>query len=166
MISMLITRGSMLTPFALFAFIGGFGTKAVHHAPQRTNAGDIVSNDNRAPAGTLENGVLTLRLEVRPGALHPEEDNGPSVPVLAFAEVGHPLNVPGPLIRVVQGTEVRVSIKNPFPDSTLTIHGLQDHNGKDAGPLVIPGGQARESLSRNNGRHLLLLGDYEFTRPH
>lgn len=108
----------------------------------------IVANDNRVSAGALRDGVLTLHLEIRAGALHPEDDNGPSVQTLAFAEVGSALRVPGPLIRVRQGTEVRVSVRNPFPDSTLTIHGLQDHNGVGAGPLVIPGGQTRETRFR------------------
>ncbi len=146
---LLTMRASILTPFAFLAFGGTSGISAptMHRAAAVAGAipDDIVANDNRTPAGTLKDGVLTVHLEVRPGALHPEEDNGPSVPTLAFAEVGSPLRVPGPLIRVPQGTEIHVSIRNPFPDSTLTVHGLQDHDGIDAGPLVIPGGQTRET---------------------
>ena len=104
----------------------------------------IAANDNRRPAGRLEDGVLTLQLEVRAGALYPEEDDGPSVPALAFAEVGRAMQVPGPLIRVRQGTEIRVSVRNPFRDSTLTVYGLHTHLAtRDAG-LRIPAGEMRE----------------------
>ena len=104
----------------------------------------IVSNDNRAPAGILKNGVLTLNLEIRQGALHSEEDTGPSIPALAFAETGKPLHVPGPLIRVPQGTEILVRVTNPFKDSLLTVHGLNDHNDKPKVPLTIPAGESRQ----------------------
>ena len=100
----------------------------------------ITANDNRRPAGRLEHGVLTLALEVRPGLLRPEEDDGPGIPALAFAEVGQPLQVPGPLIRVPQGTEVRVSLRNPT-DSTLVVHGF--------GGRAIPSAQRR----RGAGAH-------------
>jgi FtsP/CotA-like multicopper oxidase with cupredoxin domain len=43
-----------------------------------------------------------------------------------------------------------VSVRNPFSDSALTVHGLQDHDGKDSGPLVVPGGQTREVRFRAN----------------
>jgi manganese oxidase len=115
-------------PIALFALL------AVH--PSATPAGPglsyrlpaagpetIAANDNRRPAGRLDHGVLTLALEVRAGVLRPEEDSGRGIPALAFAEVGRPMLVPGPLIRVPQGTEVRISLRNPL-DSTLTVYGL------------------------------------------
>ncbi|MEP6905096.1 MAG: hypothetical protein ABI875_03380, partial [Gemmatimonadales bacterium] len=75
MTNLLITRGSMLAPLAIFAFIGGFGTKGVPHAAQRIGssdvlANDVVANDNRTPAGSLKDGILTLHLEVRPRSNH------------------------------------------------------------------------------------------------
>jgi hypothetical protein len=36
-----------------------------------------------------------MRLEAREGRFFPEEEAGPSVPALAFAEVGGPAQVPG-----------------------------------------------------------------------
>jgi len=99
----------------------------------------IAANDNRQPAGRFEQGVLTLALEVRAGALRPEEDSGLGLPALAFAEVGKPLQVPGPLIRVPQGAEVRVSLRNPL-DSTLTVYGLGTRPlGSDSGIVIKPG---------------------------
>jgi FtsP/CotA-like multicopper oxidase with cupredoxin domain len=103
----------------------------------------IAANDNRHPAGRLEHGVLTLALEVRIGALRPEEDGGPGLPALAFAEVGQPLQVPGPLIRVPQGTEVRVSIRNPL-DSTLAVYGFGARPLPNDSGIVLRPGQTRE----------------------
>ena len=47
----------------------------------------IQANHNRAPAGKLEKGVLTLHLEVRQGAWYPEADTGPSMKVYAFVSL-------------------------------------------------------------------------------
>ena len=63
----------------------------------------IQANSNRVPAGKLENGILTLHLELRQGDWHPEADSGPSMKVYAFGEEGQMLQVPGPLIRVSEG---------------------------------------------------------------
>lgn len=106
--------------------------------------GRIVSNDNRRPGGRLENGVLTLRLEVQQGQLFPEADGGRSVPALAFAEVGQAPQVPGPLVRVTQGTEIRVSVRNPFRDSTLTVFGLRAQSAEGDSGLRVPPGESRE----------------------
>src|SRR5688572_6566483 len=60
----------------------------------------ISTNDNRSPAGRLDNGVLSLRLELRRGVWLPEAEDGEAIPVYAFGEVGKPLQAPAPLIRV------------------------------------------------------------------
>lgn len=73
---------------------------------------DIQANPNRVPAGTLRNGVLTVRLEARTGVWHPEADDGPGLVVQAFAEEGHAAQNPGALIRVPEGTEIRVTVRN------------------------------------------------------
>jgi FtsP/CotA-like multicopper oxidase with cupredoxin domain len=108
----------------------------------------IASNDNRRPAGQLKGGVLTLRLELRAGLLQPEENDGPGVPALAFAEVGRKLEVPGPLIRVPHGTEIRVSVRNPLPESTLTVYGLHTRPAAGDSGLRIPPGETREARFR------------------
>jgi hypothetical protein len=59
----------------------------------------IQPNANRVPAGKLENGVLSLRLELREGGWYPEAETGPSLKVYAFAEEGKAPQIPGPLIR-------------------------------------------------------------------
>jgi len=104
----------------------------------------IAANDNRRPAGRLERGVLTLALEIREGLLRPEGDKGPGVPVLAFAEIGKPAQVPGPLIRVPHGTEIHVKVRNPFSDSTLTVYGLTSHPTSSDTGVRIGGGTIRD----------------------
>jgi manganese oxidase len=84
----------------------------------------ITINDNRATAGTLRNGVLTLRLEVREGEWHPDGEAAPGVIVRAFAEQGKQLLVPGPLIRVPEGTEIDAVVGNPLTSGILVVHGL------------------------------------------
>ncbi|HUF51419.1 MAG TPA: multicopper oxidase domain-containing protein [Longimicrobiales bacterium] len=84
----------------------------------------IASNDNSTPAGRLENGVLTLRLEARGGWWYPEGPAGDAYPIAAFAEQGGPLQNPGPTIRVPLGTKVRVTVRNTL-FSPLRVFGLR-----------------------------------------
>ncbi|MEP6508643.1 MAG: multicopper oxidase domain-containing protein [Gemmatimonadales bacterium] len=89
------------------------------------SAGERVHiNDNRTPAGVLKMGVLTLNLDARVATWHPDADDGPGIDVQGFAEVGHTVQIPGPLIRVVAGTTVDISIKNSVNRTTLEVHGL------------------------------------------
>jgi FtsP/CotA-like multicopper oxidase with cupredoxin domain len=81
-------------------------------------------NDNRSAAGTLGAGVLTVHLEVREGEWHPDADSAPGIRVRAFAERGKPASVPGPLLRVREGTEIHASVTNPLAVGTLIVHGL------------------------------------------
>ncbi len=107
----------------------------------------IVANDNRAPAGTLKNGVLTLRLEAREGEWRPDRDSDPGLLVRAFAEEGRPLVVPGPLIRVPEGTEIHAFFRNALVDSTLIVYGLSQRGTKVAGAadtIQVRPGQVRE----------------------
>ena len=84
----------------------------------------IAINDNRAAAGTLRDGVLTIRLDARTGDWHPDGDADRGITVAAFAEEGKPAQIPGPLIRVPKGTEIHAFVRNSLPDSTLVVHGM------------------------------------------
>ena len=98
----------------------------------------IMVNDNRRPAGLLENGVLTVHLEVRPGLWYPQSDSGRSQQVLAFAESGGQPQIPGPMIRVPVGTTIRGTVRN-LSDSALVVHGLLSRPaGADSTLLVGP----------------------------
>jgi hypothetical protein len=73
---------------------------------------EIRTNDNRVSAGRQANGVLSVSLVARQGIWSPEGDKGPGIPVFAFSEEGKPLLVPGPMIRVSAGTELRITVRN------------------------------------------------------
>jgi len=96
---------------------------------------EVQPNDNRRAAGNLAAGVLTLRLEVREAVWNPEGEDGPRIPVQAFAEEGRPPANPGPLIRVPAGTRVRISAHNLLPAQAVAIHGFHSHSG--AAPAVL-----------------------------
>ena len=80
------------------------------------------ANDNRSAAGALRDGILELDLEARSVLWRGEKSvltEGAADPtiveVLAFAEEGGPALIPGPMIRVTEGTEVRVRVRNSIP---------------------------------------------------
>src|SRR4029079_18795673 len=101
------------------------GAPARHRLTLITRAAErIATNDNRVSAGTMANGVLTIRLEAREGDWRPDRDTDPGLTVRAFAEVGKPASIPGPLIRVPEGTEIYALVRNTLSDSTLIVQGL------------------------------------------
>ncbi len=91
-------------------------------------AARILPNDNRESAGVLEGGVLTLRLTAGEGMWHPHGFDRAGIRIGAFAEEGGPLEIPGPLIRVPVGTEVRTSVRNML-DEPLAVFGLGAERG-------------------------------------
>ena len=107
----------------------------------------IAINDNRTPAGSLERGVLTVRLEVGEGDWHPDADRDPGVRVLAFGVEGRPLQIPGPIIRVIEGAEIRALVRNRLEKDPLILHGLYTRTpGMSAAPapVTIAPGEVRE----------------------
>jgi FtsP/CotA-like multicopper oxidase with cupredoxin domain len=113
-----------------------------------------VSNDQRVPAGVVKEGVLSVRLVARPAAWQPEGKNGCGIRVHAFAEEGKPAQVPGPLLRVRVGTEVRVVVRNELGQN-LKIRGLferkpgaqglpLDRQVIEASAIDIAAGESRE----------------------
>lgn len=96
----------------------------------------IVANDNRLPSGDLRDGVLTLRLELRRGVWHPEGEDGEAIPVYAFGEYGKPLQVPGPLIRVSQGTVIDLSVENTLA-VPVTLYGLHERPGDEGDVITV-----------------------------
>lgn len=106
----------------------------------------IAANDNRMPAGSLEHGVLTLHLRITHGDWHPDADDAPGTDALAFAEEGRAPSVPGPLIRVPAGTEVRSTVHNTL-DTSVVVFGLSGARGL-ADSVRIPPGETRELVTR------------------
>ena len=112
--------------------------------PSRLALPEIQINDNRRPAGQVREGVLYLRLEARLGIWHPEGLEAQGVEVTAFGVENGPLQNPGPVIRVPEGTEVRVSLRNLVPGKTLHVYGLHQRPDKGEQGVEVPTGTARE----------------------
>ena len=103
----------------------------------------VVVNDNRRPAGTLDQGVLTLALRAAAGLFRPEGDNGRALRVEAFGEASSTLSAPAPLIRVPEGTEIHAVIRNDLADA-LRIHGLCDRGAPTCPPIEVAAGETRD----------------------
>ena len=103
---------------------------------------NIVANDNRTPAGELKNGVLTLHLELQRGAWHPEREDGEAIPVYAFGEAGKPLQIPGPTIRIPQGTTIDLTLHSTL-NVPATLHGLHERPGADQDVITLEPGATR-----------------------
>jgi FtsP/CotA-like multicopper oxidase with cupredoxin domain len=99
----------------------------------------ISANDNRTPGGELRDGVLTLRLEMRKGNWHPEREDGETISVYAFGESGRPLQVPGPTVRVPQGTTIDITLHSDLK-VPATLHGLHQRPGDDANVVTVEPG--------------------------
>jgi FtsP/CotA-like multicopper oxidase with cupredoxin domain len=95
-------------------------------------AARALANDNRVAAGTLKDGVLTVRLVARPTAWHPEGAKACGIRVHAFAEEGKQAQIPGPLLRVRVGTEVRVTVRNEL-GLPLKLRGLFERKPQTLG---------------------------------
>lgn len=105
----------------------------------------VLPNDNHAPAGTVRNGVLALRLVARTATWHPDGETAPGAEMAAFAEEGGAARIPGPLVRVAAGTEVEVAMRNALRD-TLRVYGLHSRLRADSvgiAPLVLAPGERR-----------------------
>jgi len=115
----------------------------------------VATNDNRTPAGSLGNGTLNLRLELRPGRWYPESEQGPYRDVYAFAEEGHAPQSSGPLLRVPQGTRIHVSIRNALPIAAR-IYGLHSHPASAGDGLRLAPGETQqlEFLAGDPGTYL------------
>jgi FtsP/CotA-like multicopper oxidase with cupredoxin domain len=100
------------------------------------------TNDNRAPAGTLAHGTLSVRLEARRAGWRPEDSDGPELAVSAFGEENGPALVPGPLLRVVEGTTIDATIRNTLADA-LIVHGLLTRPASMDGTITVPAGETR-----------------------
>jgi FtsP/CotA-like multicopper oxidase with cupredoxin domain len=174
----------------------GGGGDASDERRFRTTSGSALPlalpNDNQTPSGKLRGGVLELELEARLARWEGEASNldadaaEPSVvTVLAFGEEGGPTTIPGPLIRVEQGTEVRIRIRNSIPDSasiglpppafrepsmssvsgsTLIVHGLRPGAAQND-TLHVGRGEVREITYRADKPGTYLYWASASTRP-
>jgi FtsP/CotA-like multicopper oxidase with cupredoxin domain len=110
---------------------------------QAPAANEIVANQNRIPAGKLEKGVLNVRLELRSGAWRPEADDGPQLFVQAFGEAGRAAQIPGPMMRMPEGTTLHVTVTNQLK-MKATVYGLNTRPGDEKAGVEIPAGENRD----------------------
>ena len=103
----------------------------------------IETNSNQVPGGILVHSVLTIDLEIREGEWFPEDEHGPSIKVFALAEKGKPAHIPGPMIRVPQGTNIHLIVHNLIAKD-VSIHGMHTRPGKNDDTFEVPGGSTRE----------------------
>ena len=108
-------------------------------APSPFAPDSVIPNDNRTPGGTVVNGTTELHLVARLAAWRPDLDVDSAVTVQAFAETAGAPRIPGPLLRAEQGRDVRVTITNDIPDSTLVVHGIRAGTVADDTIVVRPG---------------------------
>ena len=142
-------HSSVIALLAGAALLGGTEDSGSRSASRVRHAGERVAvNDNRASAGTLRDGVLTIRLEAREGDWRPDRDTDPGLMIRAFGEQGGPLQVPGPLIRVAEGTTIHAFVKNTLSGATLRVFGLETHpsvaSASVSNAMEIPPGEERE----------------------
>ena len=124
--------------------------KAIGCAPEKqffpTPPGteEIFTNDNKRSAGVLKDGILTIELEAREGMWFPETHEGEGLRVYAFAEKGKSLQLPGPVIRVPEGTIIKASIQNKL-DTAMTLHGFCSRPAVAGDSIIIQPGATYEA---------------------
>ena len=106
----------------------------------------VHANDNRVAAGTRVGDTLRLRLSAVRARWYPESGSGPSVVVIALAEESKAPQIPGPMIRVREGTIVDVTVRNALGDSSISVLGLRSRpdDGKDT--LRLQPGESKRLL--------------------
>jgi FtsP/CotA-like multicopper oxidase with cupredoxin domain len=125
------------------AFLVLFCPAVFAQTAENASLPQVLANDNSTPAGQLKNGVLSLRLELRAGVWYPEEEGGVHRDVYVFSEEGHAAQSPGPLIRVPQGTEIHIAIRNTL-SLEAKIYGLHRHPGDPKDAVQVAPGETRE----------------------
>ncbi|CAN5420543.1 hypothetical protein BH10BAC3_BH10BAC3_28330 [soil metagenome] len=136
------TAAKLLTTFS------DLRTGIIGCAPKKTFApgslAEININDNRHTAGEFRNGIFYLELETRKGAWYPESHEGYGLGVYAFAEKNKPLQLPGPVIRVPEGTEINAKITNNISEHALILYGFYSRPGNASDSIVIAPGKTQE----------------------
>jgi manganese oxidase len=86
----------------------------------------------------MQRDTLVLALTVAEAQWFLLGDQNPGFDVVAFAEEGKPPTVPGPLIRVRNGTPIRATVRNPLAD-TIIVHALSERGLPSDSVVVLPG---------------------------
>jgi FtsP/CotA-like multicopper oxidase with cupredoxin domain len=90
-----------------------FGGVLFTSAPASYRALSTVDpNPNVARAGALHDGVLTVTLDAKESTWWLNGPKRPPMNIAAFSEPGKAPLIPGPLVRVPVGTDIRLSVRN------------------------------------------------------
>lgn len=103
----------------------------------------VEANDNTVPAGAPRSGVHEVSLEVVRADWRIETPHSPGLRVAAVAEVGGAPMIPAPLIRVEEGTRLRVSVRNGLDDESITVFGLHTRPADEEQSFELEPGEAR-----------------------
>jgi FtsP/CotA-like multicopper oxidase with cupredoxin domain len=112
-------------------------------APAPSPVAEALPNQNRHPAGRWSHDTLSVSIDARPAVWRPDSTASPPANVYAFAEPGGAPSIPGPLIRVREGSVIVVTLRNALADSAITVHGLMPHPAAKDDTVQIAAGAAR-----------------------
>jgi len=93
----------------------------------------VVANNNADRAGVTADRTVTVRLRAAKGRWQPEGPGRPTLTIDAFGEEGKPLMVPGPLVRVREGTTLAFSAQ-VFPGGPDTLESTAERLNADQSP--------------------------------
>lgn len=147
----------MLRNYYLFGYIAVACLVSAFAFAQAPADGEIIANQNRRTAGILTNGLLNVQLELRSGTWHPEANDGPQLFVQTFGEVGQAAQIPGPLLRMPEGTTVHATVANKLK-MKATVYGLNTRPGDAEMGVEIPPVKAMSSTLLPARRGLITTG--------
>jgi manganese oxidase len=136
-----VVRNFFVYPTVILSFVATSGS-ALSANTSNESVNGIVINDNRRAAGERRDNCVELKLRAGVGEWRPEGKDGPVIEVAAFGEISRQLEVPAPLIRVTEGTEIVVSIRNDL-EHTLRVFGLCTRDGSPCAPIEIAASSER-----------------------
>lgn len=131
-------------PLALLCAVGVLSSASCARENARREPALVVANDNRLAAGVVKDSVRTVKLEAQVARWLPDDGADSTLTVQAFAERDGKPRVPGPLVRVMQGDSVQVTVVNLVPDSALLLRGFGGANDS----VVVPSGSTRSFAFR------------------
>jgi FtsP/CotA-like multicopper oxidase with cupredoxin domain len=101
------------------------GVEYLIPAGQSIDVPAAAANDNRTPEGVFRNGAHEVSLSVVRAAWYPEGEGGPGLRVAAIAGADGVPTIPAPLLRVEEGSILRVTVRNDLDDAPIAVFGLQ-----------------------------------------
>ena len=110
----------------------------------RRDLPSVRPNAETERAGTLRDGILTVSLDAGRASWRADGPNHAPMRIEAFSEVGKSPLLPGPLVRAVQGTEIRFLVRNSLAERLTFVVPAATHGGPEEleatdSVVVMPG---------------------------